>query len=178
MLSPRMAATLAAVTTLFLLAGCTVEPLNASRPDSQLVAGNYDTPTVQILASTEVDPVGDRTAQQVRNRLLFAMNGGELRPGGKYRVSLTVEETTQTLSVQTSSLAPTSAQVRVLAKYSLVEKSSGSIVARGERRALAAYDRTPQSFANQRAQRDAQNRAAQEVAEQLRLAIAQNIAKL
>ncbi len=168
---------MASVTALSLSA-CTVEPLYGSRPDSQLVKGNYDSSTAQILASTDVDPVNDRTSQQVRNRLLFAMNGGELQPGGKYRISLSVSETTQTLSVQTSSLAPTSAQVRVLAKYSLIEKSSGSVVASGERRALAAYDRTPQSFANQRAQRDAQNRAAREVAEQLRLAIAQKIAQL
>ncbi len=178
MSSFRFAATLAAMAATISLSACTVEPLYASRPDSQLVAQNYDSTTAQILSSTEVDPVSDRTSQQVRNRLLFTMNGGELQPGGKYRVSLAVTETTQTLSVETNSLAPTSAQVRVLAKYSLIEKSSGSVVAAGQRRALAAYDRTPQSFANQRAQRDAQDRAAREVAEQLRLAIAQNITQL
>ena len=178
MSSFRMTAALAGLAAVLALSGCTVEPLNASRPDSQLVKGSYDSSTAQVLASTEVDPVNERVAQQVRNRLLFAMNGGELQPGGKYRVALSIEETTQTLSVETSGLAPTSAQVRVLAQYALIEKQSGTVVARGERRALAAYDRTPQSFANQRAQRDAQNRAAHEVAEQLRLAIAQNIAKL
>jgi len=107
------------------------------------------------------------------------MNGGVQQPNGRYRVTLSVKDVTQTLSVQASSLAPTSAQVRVRVDYSLIDKQqNGAVVATGQRQALAAYDRTPQSFANQRSQRDAQNRAAKEVAEQLRLAIAQNISRL
>ena len=178
MLSFRVFSALLALSVLTFLSACTVEPLNAARSNSQLVNGNYNASVSQTLAATEIDPVSERSAQQVRNRLLFAMNGGELQPGGRYRVSLTVKETTQTLSVQASSLAPTSAQVRVLADYSLIDKKSGGVIATGQRRALAAYDRTPQSFSNLRAQRDAQDRAAREVAEQLRLAIAQNIARL
>ncbi len=161
------------------LSACTIEPLNASRPDSQLVRGSYDASTAQILAATEVAAVDTRVAQQVRNSLLFAMNGGARQPGGRYSVTLSVKDVTQTLSVQASSLAPTSAQVRVRVDYSLIDKQqNGAVVATGQRQALAAYDRTPQSFANQRSQRDAQNRAAKEVAEQLRLAIAQNISRL
>lgn len=163
---------------LLALSACTIEPLNASRPDKQLARSNFDASTAQILAATEVAVVDTRVAQQIRNRLLFAMNGGAQQPGGKYRVRLSVKEATQTLSVQASSLAPTSAQVRVRVDYSLIDKQSGAVVATGRRQTLAAYDRTPQSFANQRSQRDAQNRAAREVAEQLRLAIAQNISRL
>lgn len=163
---------------LLALGGCTVQPLNAARPAPSIANGSGQSSVSDILARTEVAAVNNRVAQQVRNRLLFAMNGGRALPDGRYSVQLTVSHVTQLLSIQRSSLAPTSAQVRVTAGYSLVDKSSGSLVAKGTRIALAAYDRTPQSFSNLRAQRDAQNRAAHEVAEQLRLAIAQDIAKL
>lgn len=178
MSSSRHLGIAAALIGVFALSACTVEPLNASRSNSALASGSFNSTTSQILAATEVSPVNNRTAQQVRNRLLFLMNGGRQQPGGRYRVSLQVEEVTQRLSIQSSSLAPTSAQVRVRVDYNLIDKTTGKVVATGERQALAAYDRTPQSFSNQRSQRDAQNRAAREVAEQLRLAIAQNIANL
>ncbi|MDD9908286.1 MAG: LPS assembly lipoprotein LptE [Ahrensia sp.] len=161
-----------------MIAGCTVEPLNAARSNSALVSGNVAAGVSDILKATDVDPVNDRTAQQVRNRLLFAMNGGELQEGGQYRVALDVRTFTRTLSIESNSLAPTSAQVSVRASYELVDKSNGQVVAFGRRQSLAAYDRTPQSLSNKRAQRDAQNRAAQEIAELLRLAIAQDIAQL
>ena len=83
-----------------LLSACTIEPLNASRSDSQLARGGFDASTAQILASTEVTAVDSRVAQQVRNSLLFAMNGGVQQPNGRYRVTLSVKDVTQTLSVQ------------------------------------------------------------------------------
>lgn len=178
MLLSRKLALLAAIAALLPVSACTVEPLNASRSNSQLANGNYNSSTVQVLAAMDVDPVNSRTAQQVRNRLLFALNGGRQQSGGRYRVSLTVKELTKTLSVEASGLAPTSAQVRVRVDYSLIDKQNGSVVATGQQQSLAAYDRTPQNFSNQRAERDAQNRAAHEVAEKLRLVIAQNVASL
>ncbi len=163
---------------LALLAACTVEPLNSSTPNSQLATGIQPASIGSILASTTVKPVTTRSAQQVRNNLLFAMNGGELQSGGQYNVVLDVESKSYNLSIERNSNAPTSAQVAITANYQLVENRSGKTVANGKRRALSSYDRTSQSFANERAERDAQNRAAKELAQQLRLAIAQSLAGL
>ena len=159
------------------LGACTVEPLASSTPTGKLGNG-VSSSTAEILSRTDVKPVDTRVAQQVRNNLLFSMNGGRLQPGGRYSVKLTVKATSRSLSVESSSLAPTSAQVAVLVQYELLEATTGKIVSAGTRRSLASYDRTPQSFANERALRDAQNRAAKEVAQQVRLAIAQNISSL
>jgi len=58
---------------------------------------------------------------------------------------------------------------------SIYDFASKQIIHRGSRFASAAYDKTSQSFASERAQRDAENRAAREVAEQLRFAIASDL---
>jgi len=171
----KSAAALAMGASLFLLSGCTVEPLNSSTT-SGLSGAAVSSSISATLASTSVAPVKTRVGQQVRNELLFAMNGGELRPGGAYRVDLFVTSTTSNLSVQASSLAPTSAQVQIEVRFNLVDLKTGNPVKGDVRRALASFDQTPQSFANERAERDAQNRAAKEVAQQIRLAVSQILA--
>lgn len=161
-----------------LLAACTVEPLATSSSDSTLSNGLAGQTTSQILSGVSVAPVKTRVAQQVRNRLLFAMNGGKLKPGGQYEVVLSVSERSQTLAVEGDSLTATAARVIVLVSYDLVDVNTKKVVAAGRRQSVASFDRTPQSFANQRAEREAQDRAAREVAQQLRLAVAQDIASL
>ena len=157
------------------LAGCTVEPLNATK---SMVAPGEPASVVQILAATEVAPASTRISQQVRNELLFALNGGKPLPDGRYKISLVVTPTSTFVSIETDVQAPRAAQVQVRVDYALIDKTTGNTVSTGNRTALASYDRTPQSFANQRAERDAQNRAAKEVARQIRLAVGQTIAKL
>ncbi len=157
------------------LQGCTVEPLNASTTVS---SGAEATPVNSALASTEVVQVTTREAQQVRNALLFAMNGGQLQPGGKYKVKLTVTSNTQLLSAQRLTRASTVGQVQIKADYLLTEKEGDAFVASGSRTALTSFDRKPQAFANQRAERDAVNRAAKDVAQQIRLALGQIVAEL
>jgi len=160
------------------LAACTVEPLATAPSSSSLQNGAPGQGTSQILPSISVAPVKKRVAQQVRNKLLFAMNGGQLQEGGQYEIVLDVSNRSQTLAVEGNSLTATAARVIVLVSYDLVDVNSKKVVAAGRRQAVASYDRTPQSFANQRAEREAQNRAAREVAQQLRLAVAQDIASL
>jgi LPS-assembly lipoprotein len=61
--------------------------------------------------------------------------------------------------------------------YVLTKARTGEAVATGTRRISSSYDRSRQEFAALRAERDAENRAARELAELLRLAIAQDILK-
>ncbi|MEM9732450.1 MAG: LPS assembly lipoprotein LptE [Pseudomonadota bacterium] len=158
---------------LLALVGCTVEPLNSS---TAALSANVSDSTRVVLERTSVSPVSTRVAQQVRNALLFAMNGGTQKPGGRYRVDLSVVSTVSNLSVQVSSLAPTSAQVKVAARYNVVEIATAKSVASGQHTAIAGFDKTPQSFANERAERDAQNRAAREAAQRIHLSVASAVA--
>ena len=122
----------------------------------------------------EVLEVTNRVGQQVRNKLIFALNGGKEPIGAAHSLKLIAVANKAAISVVTSTKAPTAAQVTVSVIYTLKEKTKGEIIATGTRQAIASYDRTNQSFANQRAERDAEDRAANEVAEQLRLLISAN----
>ena len=130
------------------------------------------------MKTINVEPVDSRVAQQVRNELLFEMNGGTLVPGGQYTVTLDITVGSRSLAIEKDSLTPTSAQVSVNASYQLINIANGQPVAQGRKRAVASYDSTPQKFANERAKRDAQNRAAKVAARQIHLAIAQALTKI
>ena len=159
------------------LAACTVQPLNATSSTTTLPGDDQSQDIVSVMKSIAIDPVHNRVAQQVRNRLLFKLNGGQMVPGGRYKIKMLVVSTTRSLAIQSDSLSTTAAQVAVTVDYQLIDKTTNQSVSGGKRRAVASYDKTPQSFANERAERDAQNRAALEVAEQLKTAIAQYLAR-
>ncbi len=149
--------------------GCTIQPLNAVKPESSL------TP-VSRLSGIEIPEVSTRVGQQVRNQLIFGLNGGAQPTGETHTLTLRVTANKATIAVVTSTQAPTAAQVTVTANYTFTKKPGNEVLATGIRQAIASYDRTNQSFANQRAERDAENRAAKEVAEQLRLVISATLA--
>ncbi len=159
-----------------MVSGCTVEPLNASRPGGQLSAGSFGLTTREALSRVGIKQVNTRQAQQVRNQLLFAFHGGQEPDTTDYDVTLVVLSRVVRLSVEANNLSPTSAQVIMRVNYTLVDKKTGKEIDAGVRETIAAFDRTPQSFANQRAERDAENRAAKTAAHQISLAIAQAIA--
>jgi len=165
----------AAVCSLAVLQGCTVEPLNSSSANSALSAGSVDSTTASVLAGIQVAEVNTRVAQQTRNALLFALNGGNQVQAGDLKLTLNVSSESGSLSILTSVQAATSAQVEVKASYSMVDSKTGKVVASGVEKSIAPYDLTPQSFANQRALRDAENRAAKTLAQKIRLALAQKI---
>ena len=149
------------------LSACTVQPLAGGGSSAYRGEALY-----------YVEPVDTRVAQQVRNALIFGLNGGRNPAEAPYRVKLLVTATNRDVAVETSRQAPTSARVQVDTAWTVTrQRQSGAalpeIVASGERTAIAAYDRTVQRFANKRALLDAENRAAAESAERVRLAVQQ-----
>ena len=62
-----------------------------------------------------------------------------------------------------------------MAAYTLTK--GGQAVSTGTRQIAASYDAPRQEYANLRAQRDAEDRAARELAELVRLAVAQDLLK-
>ena len=156
------------------IAGCTVEPLNRSLARQEVTASGSST-SHALLASAVVDPVSTRAGQQVRNKLLFALNGGNPASGGNYRIKLKVVTNEVTLLIAPASFAPTAAQAVMNVRYELIDTRTGKKVTVGNRRTFASFDKTTQSFANERAYRDAENRAAAEIAQQIRLALVQAV---
>ena len=167
--------TIAAFACLVALAGCTVQPLYGnSTPGAPGQTVRAD------LASVAVAPVSERVSQQVRNHLIFLLSGGAGEPATpQYTVRLSVSVAdAAAASIQVGrDDEPTASLVTVTARYVLAD-SSGATIGQGSRSAQAPYDVSAQQFAALRASRDAQNRAAREAAELVRLAIASDLSRL
>jgi LPS-assembly lipoprotein len=108
---------------------------------------------------------------------LVALSACTVRP----LYSLTLDVTAAASSAATIQRAleeePTASMMTVGASYVLTDAKTGEVVAQGRREASSSYDVPRQSFAAARAQRDAENRAARELAELLKLVIAQDLSK-
>lgn len=176
---PRARFVLSALAALALFAaGCTVQPLYGTTGVS---ASGAPVPGVAAeLASIDVAPVNTRIAQQTRNHLIFLFTGGQGRTDNpRYRLDLTVRPVFAAAAQITRATddEPTSQTLTVTATYRLIEIATGRPVAAGTRSAMAAFDLSRQEFAALRARRDAEDRAAQEVAEFLRMAVAQDLSR-
>ncbi len=159
----RRAALLAALSA---VAGCTVQPLNT--PD-----GTFS--DVPVLRQVSVADVDTRVGQQVRNRLIFLLHGGQAPAPAAYDAELNVTSSARgLLRVQApeGDVSITARRVTVRASVRLTRLIDGVVIAEETRSATAAFDNTRQEFANDRALRDAEDRAASAVAEQVRIIIA------
>lgn len=169
----RASALAGALLALSLAAGCSVRPLLATQPGGQ--------DTVADLSSVAVEPVDTRYAQEVRNQLIFLFRGGEAQPAApRYTLALSVARTvTSAVQIQRGSEnEPTAGTVTLAGSYRLTDAATGEAVAQGAREVSASFDRSRQEFAVLRAQRDAEDRAARELAELIRLAVAQDLVRL
>ncbi|MEP9374866.1 LPS assembly lipoprotein LptE [Mesorhizobium sp. KR1-2] len=172
---PRGLAVLGAVTAMAAISACTVRPLYSDAPVVSGVAAGTVAPGLNTVA---IKPVQTRYAQQVRNHLIFGLNGGAGQPPTPlYGLTLDVTErkTASAVVQRATEDEPTAATMTLTSNYTLVEIASGKVVGAGKRSIAASFDVPRQSFAALRAERNAEDRAARELAELLRLAIAQDL---
>ena len=165
------------VASLALVSACTVRPLYSNQP---LVQGS-NVGTAAALSSIAIKPIGTRYGQQVRNNLIFSFGQNANEPKAPvYTLDLGVTELVESaalVQVQTDEDEPTAGTVTLTANYVLRDASTGAVLAVGKRSIPSSYDVPRQEFAAYRAQIDAENRAARELADLLRLAIAQDLIK-
>ena len=145
------------------LGGCTFRPLYA-RSD---VTGE---PSIgDRLARVDVAPVASRSGVNLRNELLFRFTGGgEDVANPAYRLVVQLTEGSSGVIVETISGRPSGFNSVVTASYRLIDLPTGRELHRGNVVARASFDSGVQRFANQRAERDAQDRAVRTVADLLR----------
>jgi LPS-assembly lipoprotein len=168
------------VVALLLAAGlssaCTVRPLYG---DPTAFADSGTTAAIgPELSAISVKEVDTRYAQQVRNDLLFLLYGGASQPAApRYQLEIGVtqlNEWTATVQVDTDD-RPTAALMTLISTYLLRDAETGETISSGRRQISSSYDVPNQEFAALRAQRNAEDRAARELAELLRLALAQDL---
>ncbi|ANT48889.1 LPS assembly lipoprotein LptE [Mesorhizobium amorphae] len=173
----RRAALYGLVASAALVSACTVRPLYSNAP---LTAGSTVGAAAE-LASISIKPVKTRYAQQVRNNLIFGLGQGAGEPASPvYTLDLGVSELVESaalVQIQTDEDEPTAGTVTLTANYVLTDAKTGTVIATGKRSVPSSFDRPTQEYASYRAQLDAENRAARELAELLRLSVAQDLVK-
>ncbi|MER8489583.1 LPS assembly lipoprotein LptE [Mesorhizobium australicum] len=163
------------VGSLAFISACQVRPLYSSAPLSTGSTANAE------MASIAIKPVRTRYAQQVRNNLIFGFGRGAGEPASPlYSLDLGVTEGVESSALVqngTDQDEPTAGSVTLTAGYTLTDAKTGAVIAVGKRAITSSFDRPRQEFASYRAQIDAENRAARELAEALQLSIAQDLAR-
>lgn len=151
-----------ALAAMLVLSGCQVRPL-------------YDTEgaTAARLGSISFSEPRSRVEQVVRNRLVFLTSGGAGEPvNADYTVNLEVSSSSTQVLLIDSSDTPRAMQVTARGTYSITRKSDNQVLKSATRSATAQMDYSIQEFASTRALRDAEDRAAKELAELIRADIA------
>jgi LPS-assembly lipoprotein len=133
------------------------------------------------LASVSIEPAGDVLSQRVRNRLIFLFGRGAGEPASPaYRLQLNLS--TASLASASESIGdktdhtgrPTAGVAKATSNFVLFDRD-GKAVTAGTRSVSASFDRPRREFATLRANRGALERAGDELAEQIFLAIAQKL---
>ena len=157
-----VAAIVLAVSSLALQA-CQVQPLYSS-----------STQTAEQFASIGIEPVNPdanaaRVEQELRNRLIFLFSGGRGEPvKPDYTMALQFRGTASQILREQLTRGITAQRFTATATFTLTDNRTKQVVGSGTRRVVTFYDQTTQEFANRRALRDAENRAAEQLAEVIR----------
>ena len=156
-----------AIAALSLLGGttaCGFQPLYSKQSNDASVAAD--------LAAVRVDPLRDRVGQQMHNFLRDRLNPQGQPVSPSYRLQVELVETLSELGVRRDETA-TRANLRMQAKFSLLDVNSGAPLLTGRSTSTTSYDILENPFATTISEGDARERALQELADdiQTRLAV-------
>lgn len=166
----RIGRTASVIAVLVALAGCQVKPLYAVSPTG--------TGAGQQIASVEFSQASNRVEQAVRNELIFLTSGGAGESKNPhYQLTMSVSSARQNVLDEqvTNNLIP--GRVTLNATYTLTKISDGKVLKTAKRASIALLDVSAQEFAEMRAYRDAENRAAKQLAEFIRGDIATTLSR-
>jgi len=157
-----------------LTAGC-FQPMYAEHTDG--------TPGLrEKLMGVELPPIADkpnasreaRIGVEIRNALAFKLYGNATGMPPTHRLVLRFTSSRSSLMVDVNTGLPTSENYGIDAQYNLIEIATNKSVMTGTTFSRVSYDMpgSYQRFARSRAYRDAEDRAAQEIAENIQTRLA------
>lgn len=144
-----------------MVTGCQVHPL-------------YSEQGISAASSQTIGfaPATNRIEQTIRNRLIFLLSGGAgENPSPRYIVKLSVGGSATTYLLSTASAETYPGRLVMEGSYTVTDAATQEVIHQGRQSLVALRDFTRQQFANIRATRDAENRAANEMAERIRAEI-------
>ena len=173
--TPRFARFFAALALAGLTAGC-FQPLYAEHPTPVGSAG-----LTGQLSAVDVAPIdtpsGSRIARVsvgVRNELIYDLTGGSGGISPTHRLDVKLTATQLQVIVDINTARPDIENYGIDATYTLTELATGKTVVRGQTFSRVSYNipGQQQRFAGDRGLRDAENRAAKVIAENIRSRLA------
>jgi LPS-assembly lipoprotein len=137
------------------------------------VAANMAAVDVSQIAAPNGTPLS-RIAVTVRDRLLFGLTGGSAPAPPVYRLNIIISGSSESLIVDINSGRPDTQDYALNASYTLVEVKSGRPVLNSQTFARVSYDIPGQAqrFARDRGLRDAEDRASQQIADNIKARLA------
>lgn len=148
------------------MSGCTdIRPLYGTG------GTDYGESVAVQLADIDIPEPQSRIEQLIRNDLISSMSVPGARGGGQYTLRLVPVEQVQSAYIdQRSEISRKTYLLNV--SYALIGKASGEILYQGKTFSQVSYDRITSEFANMQAKTNAQERAAGEVAQDIRVRLA------
>jgi len=152
---------------IIIVGACGFQPLYGSGQRSNAEGGA----TVEELASVHITAIPSRVGQILRNDLLDRLNPFGEPKSPQYSLSVELEEAKEGLAIQIDDTI-TRFNLTLTANYFLTDARTGTTLIAGSLRATASYNVLQSDFANVIAERDAQQRAARNVADELKTRLA------
>ena len=111
-----------------------------------------------------------RLAVEVRNALLFSFTGGEAQAPPTHKLKIAISSTRTSVIVDINTSRPDIENYGMTATYTLTELATGKIVVTGQTFSRVSYDipGQQQRYARLRGLRDAEDRAAKVIADNIR----------
>lgn len=150
------------------IAGC-FQPMYADHNDASPILRDK-------LTAIEVQPLeisngshNSRLGVELRNKLMFKLYGGATGAPPLYTLKISISTSRSSLIVDHSTQLPTIENYAIDASYQLKDNATGKMLMRGNTFSSVEYDVPGQSqrFARTRAGRDSEDRAVEEIAENI-----------
>jgi LPS-assembly lipoprotein len=123
------------------------------------------------MAQVDVAPIPGRVGQRIRNEMIFQDTGGRDPLPPTHRLEVAIKETVISTLVRGDGQA-LGQTYTIEASFRMIKISDKRVVLQGTSHARAAFERFVSIYSNVRAREDAENRAAQTVADDLKTRVA------
>lgn len=122
------------------------------------------------LSAIDINTIPGRVGQQIRNQLVFLFTGGNEAAAPKYKLDVVYRQSVVGVLFKRSEDA--AGQILSIdATFKLREINGKDILIQSNSHARAAFDKHSSTYANVRAKRDAENRAARDIANDINVRI-------
>ncbi len=168
----RTPAALAVAAAALLLGACGFHPLYGT-PDMPKGAMQAD------LRAIYVEPVPEKLGYELRTQLTDLIDGASQPAGARYHLHITLTTKAEAIGVQSQTTTGGVTQTAITryndtlkAEYELTDGKSGTVVTHGVETGLTAYNVLTSPYATLAVQQDADKRAAEDIADRIRIDLA------